>query len=377
MVKKQRNTRNNSSQPRRSYKKHIKDSLFYVAPHKHTGHRLHHRHSSHGLLFLLLIVTGIILFLSLANLEAAGITTNGHVNVNLIVPGNPPSTGAVITNPANKSSVKKALITVEGTCPSSNIIAVYNNGLFNSSSVCSNESTFSVTVQLTPGINTLQAQNYDALNQPGPATEQIEVAYEDGTPTGILEVNQPEDIVIDESIPTQPAPQPSDNPCYSPLPPAATSWLNITAPCITRNIFVGETLDLPITITGGFAPYAVSLDWGEENASRLYSLARDGHHILSHTFQTPKVKKLTITATDARGETARLETVVDVNDPGETAVTGTPSLIDTFFKPALVNWFESSVPLYWAAVALLSGFWIGDVFQRVFGIKKPLRRART
>lgn len=376
MTKKQK-TKSNHSKRRQSYGTHIRESLFYIAPHKHTGRHLHRRHSSHGLLFLLLIITGIFMFLSLSTLEAAGITTNGQVNVNLIVPGSAPSTGAVITAPANKSSVTKSLLEVSGTCPSGTVVALYTNGHFTASSVCSAESTFSVTTQLTPGSNVLQAQNYDALNQPGPSTNQVQVLFDVETPPSLQQVNQAEDITIDETIPTQTAAQPNENPCYNPLPPSATSWLNITTSCITRNIFVGEKLDLPITITGGLAPYAVSLDWGEEDSHQLYSLAMNGRHVLSHVFLTPRVKNLTIQATDARGETTRVTTVVDVNDPGEPTAAGHLNIIDTFFKPALVNWFDSSVPLYWAAVALLAGFWIGDVFQRVFGIKKPIRRAHT
>lgn len=375
MAKTPKTARNNQKHRRSSYHTHLKESLFYVAPHRHTGRHLHPRHSSHGLLILLLLVTGIILFFSLATLDAAGITKNGQVNVNLLVPGSAPTTGAIITTPSNKSKVKKPLVTVTGTCPQGNLVAVYNNGVFTGSSTCSTESAFAVTTQLRSGINTLQAQNYDTLNQPGPATDQLIIAYEEESATVPLQVNTAEDITVDPSLPQPDAPQPSENPCYDPLPPAATSWVSVTVSCVIRNVFIGEKLELPITITGGVAPYAVSLDWGEEDSHQLYSLNRDGRHVLSHTFSTPRVKKLSLLVTDAKGESAKLSTVVDVNDTTNSAAAASDNIVDSFFKPALVTWFEASVPIYWAAVALVLGFWVGDVFQRFFGTKRPLRRS--
>lgn len=376
MATKPKTARNNSKVRRRSYSAHIKQSLLFVAPHKHTGHHLHPRHSSHGLLLLLLIITGFILFFSLASLEAAGITKNGQVNVNLIVPGSAPTIGAVITSPSDKSKVKKPLVAVSGTCPSGNLVALYNNGTFAGSSACSAESTFEITIQLRLGSNVVQAQNYDALNQPGPATAQINIVYEEESTSKTLQVNTSDDITVDESIPARDAPQPRENPCYNPLPPAATSWVNVTVSCVIRNIFIGETLDLPITITGGIAPYAASLDWGEGDSPQLYILNQDGRHVLSHTFSTPQIKQLSVQVTDARGDTSYLSTIVAINDTSVAASTA-PNLIDTFFEPALVKWFESSVPIYWAAVALVMGFWLGDIFQRFFGMKKPIRRARA
>jgi hypothetical protein len=376
MATKPKTARSNSKRTRRSYGAHIKQSLLFVAPHKHTGRHLHPRHSSHGLLLLLLLVTGFILFFSLASLEAAGITKNGQVNINFTVPGAAPTTGAVITSPDDQSRVTKQLLEVSGTCPSGTLVAVYNNAIFAGSTACGTESTFGIIIQMRLGINTIQAQNYDALNQPGPVTPQIHVAYEELSPAKTPQINTDDDITVDESIPTPTAPQPSQNPCYNPLPPAATSWVNVTVSCVIRNIFIGEKLDLPITITGGVAPYAASIDWGEGDSQQLFILSKDGRHVLSHVFSSSQVRQLSVQVTDAKGETTKLSTVVDVNDttvPSSTA----PNIIGSFFEPALVRWFESSVPIYWAAVALVMGFWIGDIFQRVFGIKKPIRRARA
>lgn len=375
MATKQNNAKNR--RPLKTKRSHIRASLVYMAPHKHTGKRLTHRHTSHGLLLLLLIAAGMILFFSLASLEAAGITKNGHVNVTLTVPGAAPSTGAIISTPLKKSKVKKPLAQVSGTCPSGNIAAVYNNGQFASSTTCLADNSFQTTIQLRVGVNTLQAQNYDALNQPGPATEQIEVAFEPDDETLPIPavINSPDDITIDLSIPDTLAPSPSENPCHTPVDPEATTELSIIVPCVTRNVFVGERLTLPITLLGGIGPYALSVDWGEGDSPQLYSLPKPGHHQLSHTYSVPQVKNVSLSVADSTGQTYQLETVIDINHDGSEAVAGVSP-----FQTAINNlagiWLDASVPLYWAAVTLFLGFWVGDLFQRFFGVRKsPQRRA--
>jgi hypothetical protein len=374
-----RNTAKNK-RTRTTKRSHLRASLVYVAPHKHTGKRLAHRQTSHGLLLLLLIAAGIILFFSLAGLEAAGITRNGQVNVTLTVPGTPPSTGAVITSPQTKSKVKKPLLQVTGTCPSGNIAAVYNNGQFAGSTICLTDNSFQATVQLRVGINTLQAQNYDDLNQSGPATSQIEVVFEPDNPALPIPavVNTADDITLDPSIPDTLAPQPSENPCHAPVDPEATTELSLTVSCVTRNIFVGEKISLPISVLGGIGPYALSVDWGEGDSAQLYSLSKPGHHQLSHAYSVPRIKNISLLVADSSGQTYQLGTVISINDDGSDEITAAGV---SPFQNALNNltgiWLEVSVPLYWAVVTLFLGFWVGDLFQRFLGTKKHVRRRTT
>lgn len=371
MATKQKNARNKRTT--RKNIAHLKASLTYVAPHTHTGRRLATRHTSHGFLLILLITVGVMLFISLASYNASGMSRSGQVNVSLTVPGSPPSIGASILTPAKKTKMKKSLATVTGICPSGTIAAVYNNGLFASSTACTAQDTFQTTIQLQRGANIVQAQNYDALNQPGPATETVEIALEPEEDPIPASVNTGSDITPVPSLPTSPAPTPpTENPCYDPAPPSNTDFLWLTTPCITRNVFVGEKLELPVTITGGLAPYALSVDWGDSDTPELYSLKSSGRHILSHTYLIPKVKELRLNLIDSNGETFQMETTLEVNDDGTTIVTTNPGK-DSFSELTGV-WLEASVPVYWAAVTLFAGFWVGDLFQRFIGIKNTTRR---
>lgn len=369
---KKRITRKNKKQ---SYGSHIRSSLTYVAPHAHTGRRLSHKHTSHGVLLILLIVAGIILFFSLATLDAAGITRNGQLTVNAVVPGLPPSSGAVITTPQAKSKVKNSLLQIAGTCPSGNITAIYNNGTFTGSTICTDQSLFQTTIQVTKGINTIQAQNYDNLNQAGPATDQIEISYEPEVVDQPATLNTTADITIDLSIPDSPAPQPTAQPCYEdPHGWSTPSGLGMLIPCITRNVFVGEKLELPVNIAGGVGPYALSVDWGDADQPQLYSLQTSGWHTVSHVYKVPQIKGISLRLADSKGLSYQMESVVEVNGsvttPSLTEESHSSQPIEVIKDVLTSTWFEATVPIYWAAVTLFAGFWVGDIFQRVFRIAK-------
>ncbi|MDB5161785.1 MAG: hypothetical protein JWM52_293 [Candidatus Saccharibacteria bacterium] len=373
-----RNTRKNKKVTIAS---HIKSSLVYVAPHKHTGHRLAHRHTSHGFLFLFLALGGILLFLSLATLNVSGLSKDGSLNVTAVVLGDPPTVGAVITTPQDKTSFKNSLITVSGTCPYGTIVSIYNNGDATSSTSCSSQNVFSTTVQLRLGVNTLQAQDYDDLDQAGPITDQINVSYHPDTTSSITPatlppatVNQPSDITIDTTIPETSALQPSESPCYQLSPDVPTSSvLGMSVNCVTRNVFVGERVDIPISLWGGIGPYALSVDWGDANKPELFSISEKGRHILSHTYLISQAKSISLHVADSTGQSYQIQTVIQVNTDGTTSsLTGENE--NTPFQ-AIVNsanstWIEASVPIYWAAVSLFLGFWVGDIFQRLM---KPLK----
>ena len=173
-------------------------SLVLIAPHAHTGKRLHHRHTSHGVLFLALVLTGVLLFSNLGALKAFGITKAGSVNLSVNVLGAPPSVGADITFPGASSTTTYGFVAVQGTCPDQTLVVIYNNASFAGSTVCAG-GLFSLTVPLHTGTNILQAQNYDGLDQPGPATSPITVIKEADEPVTPTEPGTP------EPTPTNPA----------------------------------------------------------------------------------------------------------------------------------------------------------------------------
>lgn len=352
---------------------HIAASLVSVAPHLHTGHPMHRRHTSHGVLFAALILTGILLFNNLGALRAYGLTSGGSQTVSVNVLGTPPTIGATITYPTTNTTTRSSQIQIVGTCEPSTLVATYNNGRFAGSSMCTVSGDYTTVIQLVVGINILQSQDYDGLNQPGPVTPQVQINREqDQLPVSSTDpkvpviAKTPADIATSLVPPvTELAPQPSVHPCFD---TTKTDGLNPIGPtivvsCITRSIFTGDTINLPVRVIGGTAPYALSIDWGD-GINDLNTVLNSDTHNYQHSYKTAGIINLSLKTTDAKGLTSFLQTVVQVNGTpaGSSSAPGIGSIVSGIGS----LWTEAPVPLYVAAVTLVLGFWVGDIFQRIF-----------
>lgn len=366
---------------------HIAASLVSIAPHPHTGRSMHRRHTSHGVLFAALILTGVLLFNNLGTLRAFGLQGAGSSTITVNVSGDPPTIGADITYPATDTITKSEQIKVTGTCPAGLLVSTYNNGVFAGSSICANDGTYATVIQLVVGINILQSQDYDGLNQAGPTTSQIRITREQD-PVPVTSVNPetpiiataPADIAPDPTPSVAPpAPQPTVNPCFD---TSKTDNLNpanptIIANCIKRSVFTGDTITLPVRITGGTPPYALSINWGD-GLTELKTVLDTDYHNYQHTYSTAGIIGVSFKTTDAKGMTSFLQTVVQVNGASTPATATTPFTNITAGLSSV--WTEAPVPLYVAAVTLVLGFWVGDIFQRLFtnggrgsnGRKRPI-----
>ena len=373
-------------QPKGSVAYHLAKSLVSVAHHPHTGRVIRHHHTSHGALLIALLLTGVLLFSNLGALRAYGVMQGGSHTVTVNVAGAPPSVGADITFPATNTVTKSEQLQVRGTCPAGLLVATYNNGTFAGSSVCTTGGDYANTIQLVVGVNILQSQNYDGLNQPGPVTAQVIVTREQepviitpAEPVTPIVATTPEDVKPDPTRPVivEPTPQPSTNPCFN---ESKDATFNPDAPviiasCITRSISAGQTVKLPIRVTGGTLPYALSINWGD-GITDLKSVLDREYHIYEHTYHTAGIVGVTLKTTDAAGVASFLNTVVEVN--GKAPIGAAPTTFGNITSGLGSIWTEAPVPLYWAAVALVLGFWFGDIFQRMFAKdkKKPTKHKR-
>lgn len=376
-----------SRQPARSTKKtarhqplhkHAIASLLSTSHHTHSGKRLHSKHTSHGFLLVALLLTGVLLFSNLGALKAYGLSQGGSLNVSVNVLGYPPTEGAVIVFPSTNSQTSSPLIEVSGTCPAETLVSLYNNGTFAGSTICETDGVFSVIITLTSGDNILQAQNYDGLNQPGPVTDQHLVKYVpviNPTPTEkpVVTKDQPLPTLPNPVTPQPTAPQPSTNPCYQ--APSISEAIKasktpiISIGCIHRNIFAGEELTIAYAVNGGKSPYALNILWGDDSDD-LKSISSNEIQTVKHTFNTAGTHTIIFKTTDSAGNTYQIQTVVIVN--GDPAVaTGS----NTFIRDIQAIWLEAPIPLYFLAVALTLGFWIGDVFERIT-ISRSARKIR-
>ncbi len=350
--------------------KHVVASFISVAPHAHTGKRIASRHSSHGFLLVVLAFTGALLFSNLGAFQAFGLSSSVGPTISVGITGTPPSQAAEILYPENNKITKVALLEVSGTCPSETLVAIYNNGIFTGSTTCTIGGEFAITIQLLEGINTLQAQNYDGMNQPGPLSPQVSITYQ---PEIVINPENPSNPVVAapqqlDPAPTIPSvpitvPQPSTQPCYD--LPKANATTNTATPlisvgCIHRNYSVGDTIQLPFSVSGGSAPYALLVEWGDGKTD-LISISDSSIQKVRHAYETPGFKEITLHTTDSKGVKSQIQTVVVINGTPVGAAPLSPT--DSFFRSFNTFWVQASVPLYIAALTLVLGFWIGDIFQ--------------
>ena len=259
----------------------------------------------------------------------------GSIAVNAVVPPQRPSTPATITSPTNGQTFSTNPITVLGTCPKGYLIKVFSNGILIGSVICGPNDQFSVPADLVIGQNALTAVPYNTLDQSGPTSNTVNVT-----------LNQP------------------------PGGLGFSTELILQSVNYYRGILPGQQVTWPITIVGGQAPYAVSIDWGDGTNEVLTRLTA-GPFTVSHVYKNVGTGylgtyPLIIRATDSVGHNAYLQltTLVNaatgVNNSGSTSSgsgsgSGSGKTTSSTLSKLIVIW-----PLWIVIILMIISFWLGE-----------------
>ncbi len=251
--------------------------------------------------------------------------SSGSIGVEGKIPSPPPSVGATISLPRDGQAYSSLPVTVSGLCPAGLLLKLFKNNVFAGSQQCNNGS-FSLQVDLFTGTNVLVARVYDALDQPGPDSNNVTVSFNDNKQ-------------------------------------GASSRVTITSNYAKRGANPGESLTWPIILSGGSGPYAVSIDWGDGKVPDLKSLESPGPFDIQHAFDTPGVYNVVVKVTDKNGISAFLQIVAIANGAlsqdnsvsGGSNTSGTAG--DTKTKTKVI-WQPAalSVPL------VVATFWLGKKY---------------
>src|SRR5437868_4110172 len=97
-----------------------------LAPWRHSGQLLPHKHTSHGVLLVIIVAVGIMLAIATKALQvsAGTLSQQGDITVSGTVPGPPPSQPAVILVPKNGQVFNTSPIDVSGTCPANVVVEI-------------------------------------------------------------------------------------------------------------------------------------------------------------------------------------------------------------------------------------------------------------
>jgi hypothetical protein len=241
--------------------------------------------------------------------------------VSAVVPPARPNKPAIITSPTTGQSFNTNPVTVTGTCPDGSLVKIFSNGILVGSIICSPGGKFSIQVDLVIGQNELTALPFNALDQQGPTGNTVTVTL--NQPAGGL---------------------------------GFSTELILQSVDYYRGVAPGQEVVWPITIVGGQAPYAVSIDWGDGTTDVITRTA-PGPFTVSHTYKMAGTGylgtfPLIIRASDAAGHTAYLQLTTLVNPAmyGSTSAGSKPKT-----NVLLVIW-----PLWIVLLLMVISFWLGE-----------------
>ena len=305
------------------------DNWLKLSHRHHSGRLRPHEHTSYALLAVLLFIVGI--SLTAYSVKAGNLTWTrpgpaaGSIGITGTMPGKPPTQGAVITAPSNGQHFTTSPVLIKGTCPANTLVEIFKNDIFAGSTVCTDKGVFEIDIDLIIGQNAIVAKVYDALNQAGPDSPTVTIAY-------------------DASLPNASGQRSLD---------FGGDQMLVLTDAVFRGSFPGQEMAIPVRIVGGTAPYAVNVEWGDLK-NNLISRGDNIEFRTPHTYAKAGIYQLGVQATDAHGRVAFLTVAAVINgqvDPVATTTTATASIQSKL----LALW-----PLYTAAVAMVISFWLGE-----------------
>jgi hypothetical protein len=261
---------------------------------------------------------------------------SGSIGIEGTVPGNPPAQAPTITIPRDGQVFTSIPITVSGLCQSGLLVQIFKNNVFAGSVTCQNGS-YSLQIDLFSGLNDLVARQYDALNQASPDSATVSVTFNDGTA-------------------------------------ASGPRISIFSAYAKRGADKDSALTWPLTISGGQAPYAVSVDWGDKTTPDLFTRQAPGEFTIEHTYKQAGIYNIVIKATDANGVAAFLQVVGIANGPiAQTPAAGGQPAEDkaTEGLSSTLLWILAGVAIVLFAVS----FWLGKKHQ-LQHIRSNLRKGK-
>lgn len=312
-----------------------------------TGKKIPKQYTSYPVLLFMLLCVGVLMFALTFRAQAASVTVNAIAN------GPPPPDPAIITSPSEGNSFTTTPINVEGTCPAGFLVRLYRNNVFSGGTLCQGDNSFVIQTDLFTGSNLLQARVFNGLDEEGPTSPAITVTYNPspGSPDGGGGNNG--------GGTSNPSGGGTSNPSGGTRLP-----LLIKADNKLKGYYAGDTVEVPLNVSGGTAPYAVSVEWGDGNTT-VVSRKADGPFTVRHVYEQGGGYKgsyvIKIRITDSNGETTFLQLTVIVKDRVELAAFSSTSL-STPSLPLKLS-FKLLWPVYGLTFAMVGSFWLGEHLQ--------------
>lgn len=250
------------------------------------------------------------------------------------IPSPPPKTAATISTPVSGRTFTTIPVEVTGVCTTDLLVKLFSNNIFVGSAQCA-RGGYSITVDLFSGENVLIARVYDALDQQGPDSNAVTVTFQDTTFA------------------------------------AFGQRISLSSSLAKNGANVGSTLTWPIILSGGTAPYAVTVDWGDGSSIDLKSLSFASQFDITHKYKQAGVYRVVVKATDKNGAAAYLQLVGvgngEVKQGNASATSGGAGTTRYIY-------------VWWPVLLLIpfaiAAFWVGRKFELVAIHRRLEKQAR-
>jgi len=316
-------------------------------PLKNKKRPIHKRIALHPASFVALLALGVCLVVTTFRSQADTLDVTAKVAA-------PPLTEpAIITSPHDQDRFVDPHITVSGTCPNDSYVKLYQNDVFVGVSQCINNG-FTVVTTLSPGANVLKARVFNITDDEGPQSPSITVYYDVPIP------------------PTPPPTNPPSSPVTQPRPP--TTGVNGSTGGLGRGMAIigdyhyqvhyqGDMWQWPLSLSGGVAPYRITVDWGDGTTTKL-TRPDTSAFIITHTYTKAGLYQPIVRASDSSGLGASLQLSAIVKPkPLILSYTQNP------FLEGLQKYLWAAWPAYVIIVLMVVSFWLGE--------REILQRQRT
>lgn len=264
-----------------------------------------------------ILVLGLIGLVFVHSTNAVENPQNSSLGLEATIPGEPPTKAATITTPSNGATVTSIPINVGGLCQTGLLVKIFTNNVFVGSTMCT-KGSYLLKIDLFSGKNELVARVYDALDQGGPDSNKVTVTFNDAQFT------------------------------------ESGTRVTITSLYARRGANPGDELSWPITIDGGVAPYALSVDWGDTKADDLQSVSSTGLVTIKHVYDTAGTYNVVVKVSDKNGNAGYLQLVGVANGAVQSNITSSGKDSETVVETKVVWW-----PLLVSIPLLLATFWLG------------------
>ena|SRR5579862_9060516 len=296
------------------------------------------------LFILLLICAGLFLLAVTFNVSADDILVKAKVSAPFVT--SPP----VINSAINGQTYHTVPIEISGTCPTNAAyVEISRNGFMSGSAICQN-GLFDPEVDLFVGKNVIEAEAFNSTDDEGPASAPVTIYYQPPTSSPALQ--------------TSPTAAPPSMP------------LKLTTDFVYKGYYTNQQVQWPLEISGGSAPYAVNVEWGDGQNS-VISRAAAGQFQISHTYKVPggfhNSFTIKVQISDVNGNYTYLQFFVIVS-PKTPANTGS---IFTKAPPTITGyrlWLWAAWPLYATILLMALAYKLGEREELIILKRRGLLR---